>query len=217
MKLMQSLLDFFYPSPPTCAICEGQPSPLCLSCREQIADFARQDYAPDIPGVDKVIALLPYEGPIRRKMHRLKFYQTPSYARIFAKAVKASGVLTDLSLDVVAPVPMQRARYLQRGYNQASLLAKELAADLHRPCQELLAKTKNTPPQHDLNRRLRHSNLAHAFRANGNISNLRVLLVDDILTTGSTVRECAATLKQAGAKEVLVFILTIVLPTSKNY
>jgi len=217
MNLFKSFLDFLYPGPTTCAFCEGKPFPLCPSCKEHIAHFSRENYAPEIPGVNRVLALLPYEGRLRRRMHRLKFFEEPSHARTFAAAVRESGALADLSLDVVSPVPMRRDRYIQRGYNQAALLAKEIAGGLHLPYLELLSKTKSTPPQHALNKGSRQSNLLGAFRANADLSNLRVLLVDDILTTGSTVRECAATLKQAGAKEVFVFVLTIVLPTSKNY
>jgi competence protein ComFC len=106
--------------------------------------------------------------------------------------------------DVIVPVPLHPARERERGFNQASLLAELLAARVSIPSRYLLERIRYTTTQTALDRTERMENLHNAFRLrkNANVRGLRVLLIDDVLTTGSTLNECARILKGAGAISV---------------
>ena len=109
-------------------------------------------------------------------------------------------------VDVVVPVPLHWSRYLQRGYNQAAAIAKPLAAELGLPVVRGLRRRRPTPPQTRLSRSSRQSNLRRAFTVRRSVLEVgaRVLLVDDVVTTGATLVTAAACLRQAGASTVTV-------------
>jgi ComF family protein len=106
--------------------------------------------------------------------------------------------------DLIVPVPLHPARQRERGFNQASLLAELLARQSSIPLKPLLERIRYTNTQTALDRSERMENLHNAFRLRKNVDvrGLRVLLVDDVLTTGSTMNECARVLKRAGALSV---------------
>jgi len=110
--------------------------------------------------------------------------------------------------DAVVPVPLHIDGLREREFNQTALIAKHLAADLHIPLRiDILAKNKTTPLQVRVDRKAHLKNLRGAFSANSSVQGLRVLLVDDVMTTGATVRECAAVQKKAGTAAVNVVVL----------
>lgn len=113
--------------------------------------------------------------------------------------------------DIITFVPMQKRRERQRGYNQAELLAKDLAESVDVPVQSLLRKTKKTKPQAALQRRERLINLDHAFVARS-CDAQTVWLIDDVRTTGATLRACATALKDAGVNQVVALTLAAALP-----
>ena len=109
-------------------------------------------------------------------------------------------------VDLVIPVPLDRSRLRQRGYNQAELIAKPLAKRLHVPLRtHLLVRTRPRPPRLKLTRRERWQTVRGAFvmAAGARVDKLRVLLVDDVFTTGATLDACARTLRRAGASKIL--------------
>ena len=110
------------------------------------------------------------------------------------------------AVDAVAFVPLSKLKESGRGYNQSGLLAKELARRHDKPLYTGLAKVKNIPEQHRLGFARRGENVKGAFRAFGKVPE-RVLLIDDVYTTGSTASECAGALKQRGA--AVVYVLTV--------
>jgi competence protein ComFC len=112
--------------------------------------------------------------------------------------------LRDISFDLIVPVPLHPARQRERGFNQASLLAESLSAETSMPCRGVLQRIRYTTTQTALDRSERMENLHNAFRLrkNADVRGLRVLLIDDVLTTGSTLSECARVLKRAGAISV---------------
>jgi ComF family protein len=112
--------------------------------------------------------------------------------------------IRDLRFDVIIPVPLHPARQRERGFNQASLLAELLGKQMSVEYQPLLERVRYTTTQTALDRAERIENLHNAFRLrkNADVRRLRVLLIDDVLTTGSTLSECARILKRAGALSV---------------
>jgi ComF family protein len=114
-----------------------------------------------------------------------------------------------IELDAIVPVPLHPTRQRQRGYNQAALLARELAAHLHRPVVEgNLVRTRATAPQVDLDAQERRANVQGAFHCTGNgLSGMCVMLVDDVYTTGSTLESACAALRAAGTASVWAYTL----------
>jgi ComF family protein len=157
-----------------------------------------------LDGVRSVAAL---EGPLRRAVHRLKYRGRPGAARVLADlllplAEEMAGRVEGPPA-LVLPVPLFPARERQRGYNQATLLARPLAARLGLPCRtDLLRRRRETAPQVGLSREQRRENVRGAFAAGPDVAGRTVLLVDDVATTGSTLGSAAAACLAAGASGV---------------
>lgn len=142
-----------------------------------------------------------HEGPAREAVLQMKFYHHPGYARTLAEFL--AELLSDPSCwDVIVPVPMTAKKQKRRGYNQAALLSRFLSEKTGIPVKALLTKTRETRPQHELDSEERQKNLAGAYCGLEEAAGLRVLVCDDVLTTGSTLREAARALLAAGAREV---------------
>jgi ComF family protein len=126
------------------------------------------------------------------------------FGRFLEEIVRRGG--SDFEADVVVPVPLHRQRERERGYNQATLIAKPLAKRLGLRCKSvLLTRVRPRPDKHILTSRERWESVRGAFatRPGSHVDNLRVLLVDDVMTTGATLHSCAKTLRDAGAKSVV--------------
>ncbi|MBW2529254.1 MAG: ComF family protein [Deltaproteobacteria bacterium] len=152
-----------------------------------------------------VIAFAAYGGSVAQALCRLKYEDRPDLAlplgALARRAVRQAG----LDADVVVPVPLHPRRLAERGYNQAALLARAVAAELQAPLRSLaLQRVRPTLPQAALQRRQRESNVAAAFRVRQprQILHRRVALVDDVITTGATVIACADAMRAAGARSV---------------
>lgn len=141
-----------------------------------------------------------YDGILKEAIYQLKYSGLRNLAR------PLSGLLLELSLpdaDLIVPVPPDRYRLKNRGFNHTSLIARDLSKRLNMPLDlHGLIKIKTTPQQINLKREERLKNLRKAFRAVKSFSEKRILLVDDVITTGATASECARALIKAGASEV---------------
>jgi ComF family protein len=149
-----------------------------------------------------------YEGDLVRAIVTLKFERIEPLGRWFAN--RLSDLVTaepeTLGADIVVPVPLHRQRLRERGYNQAALIAKPLAKRLGLPYRAvLLTRTRPRPDKHILTSKERWASVRGAFatRPGSQVDNLRVLLVDDVMTTGATLDACAKALQAAGAKSVV--------------
>lgn len=196
-----ALLDDPHPSCQCCAATIGPFVPSadgCLRCRGERFAFAR------------VLRLGPYEGLLREAILRMKELSGESLAEVLGElwARRLAPQLANELPDVVIPIPLHWWRRLQRGYNQSEAVARALAAALGRPCRpSLLRRVRPTPVQHHLGPAERRENLRGAFRARMGVKGLRVLLIDDVLTTGSTADAAARALRDAGAAQVVVAVL----------
>ncbi|MCM8794614.1 MAG: ComF family protein [Candidatus Omnitrophica bacterium] len=188
--------------PPWCAVCgrslahQGAGIRRCGICLTRRFAF------------DQVISACHYEGPIKELISALKYEGHLSVSRFLGRILEEAvrGRLKPAQADAVVAVPLHPVRLRERSFNQAHVLASELAGRLGVPCRpDLLKREKPTSPQTALRRRQRWENLRAAFTCRADsLEGKRLLLVDDVLTTGATAHECAKVLKRAGAASVVV-------------
>ncbi len=209
---------------PICAECLGSfapiPQPFCMCCgRWIISVHAAQSRQPlcrlcllDTYAFDRARSYAVYDGPMIRAMILLKYEAIEPLGGWFADRLArvVHREPQSLAADVVVPVPLHRDRQRERGYNQADLIARPLARRLSLPCRSiLLVRTKPRPDKLHLSLHERWSSVRGAFapRPGSRVDNLRVLLIDDVMTTGATLDACARALRQAGASAV--YALTV--------
>lgn len=193
------------PVPPdSCATCarplaggRNLPLPRCGDCRQEPPPFAR------------LWALWRYQPPLDGVMAGLKFHRLDHLGTELAAAAASRLSPERDRWDLVAPVPLHWRRRLERGFNQAERIARPLAARLGLPAGTPLRRLRATRPQVSLPRaeRLRGPRSAFALRRGAAVTGLRILLVDDVLTTGATAHACARALKAAGAVAVDVAVI----------
>lgn len=157
-------------------------------------------------------AVFAYGGAIAEAIVRLKYGSRPDLGARLGEAMATCAIVERLRerVDVVVPVPLHRRRLALRGYNQAALLARPVARRLSVPlAPRALERVRDTPRQASLGRDARQRNVTSAFscREPMRIEGARVVLVDDVRTTGTTLAECTAALAFAGAREVVPFVL----------
>jgi ComF family protein len=169
---------------------------VCLSCGTQDRAF------------DRLIALGPYQGGWNQLACAFKFEKEQAIGRWLSERLGDLARREGLgdAVDLITYVPMTGPERRSRGFNQAGVLARGVAKRLGVPMRKTLAKVRRTPPQRELAARERRGNLREAFRLL-RWGKERVLLVDDIFTTGSTVDECARTLKRGGYSSVIVLTI----------
>jgi ComF family protein len=187
---------------PRCRVCGGAIDGILDTCGECLAMPARP--------WDHAVSVYHYEGLIRELIHRFKYNRGTWLAPAFAASMAEHCRLHGGSVaDCVTAVPLHWLRYLHRGYNQAELMARLVAAALGLEYRPLLVRARRTRQQALLDSASRNQNMAGVFRAKGrkNIIGSRILLVDDVMTTGSTLTAAAAELKTAGAANVEILTL----------
>lgn len=185
--------------PAVCQRCgtEGEFGGYCPSCRQ------------DPPVYAALRSWAFFEGPIRNALHRLKYKKDMALGEVLARHLVSLMRGLDWKIDLVVPVPLGVARLTERGYNQASLLAKPLALALAIPYRpKAVIKKRNTPSQVGLSMAQRKYNVKDAFFGVDKIvSDERVLLVDDVCTSGATIESCTQALLESGAKDVYALTL----------
>lgn len=181
-------------------------APLCARCGTPRAGTRRCRFcrAGNLHNLDWARSAYPFVGPLREAIHRFKYDQ--EHVRAAHLGVLLLPPLAELPAGdadgppLLIPVPLSAARRRERGYNQAEALAKVLAAHCAWPAATRLVRTRATPPQVGLDPAARRENVRGAFAWQGDaLTGRRILLIDDVLTTGATANECAAVLKSAGA------------------
>ena len=206
MRLLAWIGNLMFP--PKCVLCgtvlTKQETDLCHRCRVE---------APACPiskgklsSLDSWTAVWYYKGDVRESLHRYKFRRARHYASVYGRFL-AMRLLQEHpeGFDLLTWVPISRRRKWQRGYDQVELLANAVGQQLGMEPVRLLRKVRNNPPQSGINgAAARRANVLGVYRAvqQEQISGKRILLLDDILTTGATAGECARVLLTAGAKEI---------------
>lgn len=230
-EMLRSMLRLLYPN--RCPVCDRVlfhalicPScagkltyisqPVCYSCGKPLENNLAE-YCADCTKIRHEYrqghAVFGYQGPVREILYRYKYSNRRDYTEFLAsEAARLYGSwVQKLDITIAAPIPLSKKRKRQRGYNQADLFARrfsELCGLAYNA--DLLVRTRNTLPQKELSVRERKNNLKNAFKINGNVVNLkRILLIDDIYTTGSTIDAAALVLKQSGVKDIYFLCISI--------
>lgn len=205
MKFISSLLDWLFPS--RCAFCRRltqDRAAICPRCRSKLpycGPAARQFF----PHLDECCSPLYYVDEVRSSLLRYKFGGASMYAEIYGEILAKCIDENHISCDSITWVPLSRQRLRKRGYDQARLLAVATAKNLALPCVPMLRKIRNNPAQSGTgNAEKRKQNVKNVYAAlpDAPIRGKRVLLVDDIVTTGATLGACAEVLRKSGADSV---------------
>ncbi len=206
LKFKDRFLEFVFP--PRCIFCDevvpaGQC--VCKRCKESVSLSLCERILCDWGGESVVcISIFEYSGSVRDAIRRFKFSGQKHYAKYFADlaAEKLPNICEDI--DVITAIPLSVLGLKKRGYNQAECFARSVAQNLSVNYEELLIKIKENFPQHELALSERVSNVKGVYKVSNikNVKNKNILLCDDILTTGNTLKECAKMLKLFGANSV---------------
>ena len=150
-----------------------------------------------------------FNGPLREALHRLKYKNDIALGATFAKPLIELANNNDWDFDIVIPIPISKRHKKDRGYNQAALIAFPIALAFKKPfTQSAVLRIKETKSQVKLSSVERFKNLQNAFQGNSaKLKDKKVLLVDDVTTTGATIDSCAQTLIESGCKKV--YCLTV--------
>ena len=212
IKIKEQLLDLIYP--PTCGICgKGKKTYLCKKCENklnQIAIFGKDEYSDKY--FEKHYYLFKYDDIIRTMLIDYKFNEKPylyrSFMEFFNKYKKRYHEFE--IYDIIVPVPISKKRMRDRGYNQSLLIASDIAKKSKIKLEKnVIKKEQNNTPQSLLDKNGREKNVVNVYKIvnKQKILNKKILLIDDIFTTGATVNECSKMLKISGAEKVDVLTI----------
>ena len=206
MRFIYRIAQWLFP--PKCVLCrqflEKEETDLCHHCRVH-APAAPAPHK-KIPHLDRWTAVWYYEGTVRSSILRFKFGNARSYARAYGRFLAMKLLETEMTdFDILTWVPVSPLRRLRRGYDQVELLAKAVGRELGIKPVQLLKKARHNRPQSGIaDDAARRANVLGAYRVTDPalLRGKRVLILDDVITTGATISECARTLLTAGAKQV---------------
>ncbi len=207
IKIFDYILSLIYP--PKCVFCGTviDKSDICEECEKTLPFTKGDSIYQKFPFVDKCISPLYYKDYVRRAVLRFKFAGCSCYSRRLGGIMSecAENNLDCGSIDMVSCIPLSRKRMHDRGYNQAELLAKEISKKVGVEYLPTLKKIRHNTAQSTIkDSKQRAANVIGAYRVIDaeEVKGKYILLVDDVVTTGSTVSECARILKKSGAKAV---------------
>lgn len=209
LKLLQWILRLFYPERcPYCGEILADRLTECETCRSQLPQEPR---VVQLPSGHACVAPFAYDGSVRRAILDYKFRGNSFNAESFAAALARAIEQTEWQPDVLTCIPLSQKSQRARGFNQSELAARKTAALLHKPYADLLVKCRNNLVQHELNAEQRRQNVVGVYRASQpqQLVGKKVLLIDDICTTGSTLAEGCRVLQQAGADKIYCAAIAI--------
>lgn len=224
MDILRQIKDLIWQNN-TCAVCGRPRTPdlLCPHCQRTIdaltkcprcgfllpPDKAATHKCPAPIEVETLLTCWPYAYPLKERLFNLKYHNQPQIAMNLGPLLGRRWrdfAACRLHADAIVPVPLHPKRQVERGYNQSALLAKALGKELHLPVYtDAVRRVLHTQALHSLSPSERHASLCQAFAPGRDINRVagqNIIIVDDIITTGATVRYTAEVLHQAGAKSI---------------
>jgi ComF family protein len=224
-KLKNFLLDLFFPK--FCFGCKKEGTFLCQDC-QAILDISNSHQEFQTENLSDLYYPLEYKNPLIKNL--IKHFKYEPFVKELAKDL-ASLIITHFQLIdpspnfegedyVLLPVPLEKRKLKWRGFNQSEEIGKELSKFLNiEILNNVLIKIKETPPQVELSEKEREENIKGVFiiRNREKILGKKILLVDDVYTTGSTMKECAQVLKKAGTKEVIGIVIARAKPEEDQF
>jgi ComF family protein len=200
---------------PVCRACLAKPEPLaaeyfCVQCRTPFLSRYPLDEEGrcglcrrGVRGFDAAYSFGFYEGELRELIHLFKYGRVQTLAGPLGRLLSVA-VPREERFDAIVPMPLHWRKRWQRGFNQSDLLARELGRRIHVPVQRALRRIRSTAAQAGLTNAKRRLNVSGAFRAKKakSLAGQKVLLIDDVMTTGATAASCARAIKIAGARSV---------------
>ena len=211
MNLLENLINLIFP--PKCPLCQKiQDAPgICAPCRAS-APWVDPDTPPRLLSQNRFPCTAPlyYHGPVRDSLLRLKFHGCASAAGPLGDELGRCVEEAGYSFDLVTWTPVSRRRLRRRGYDQARLIAESACRRWNAKPVRLLQKVRHNAAQSGLDSAARRAeNVKDVYRPAGDCAGKRILLIDDICTTGSTLSACAGTLLEAGAAEILCAVVAL--------
>jgi len=200
-KFFQIGLDLVFP--PMCHGCGRVDTRWCDACLNELINTTIQikTHNPEI--LTGLCSTGRHTGKLQHAIQAFKFYNTPALAEPLGKRLANALLQKRWIFDIIIPVPLHSDRERNRGYNQAYLLSQQVAAQMNITCQpQLLSRYRNTPHQVGLSALERRENVKDAFIATTDVVGKSILLIDDVVTTGATLDECASALFHAGSTAV---------------
>jgi len=210
-KLKDLILNTLFPV--ECLGCHQVGEIICQKCLNEI--IVLNKWEANLYSLEKIVTVFDYKQPLLKKA--IKSFKYSPYdinilkrlSPLVIKCLKQSPLaLNYLNKNkfILVPIPLSRQKLAKRGFNQANLIAQELATMFNWPLKKSLKKVKNTPSQTNLGREQRKLNVQNVFKTQGKIES-NIILIDDILTTGATLEQAAKVLYQAGAKKIWAIVL----------
>lgn len=217
-RFLWRILDWIFP--PTCGGCDQAGVRWCTVCEEQVTKIrghvcpccgepnSSGEICPDClahpPEYQALRSCTVFQGTLRKALHRLKYERDIGLGDPLSNHLVEYYNELKWKIDFVTVVPLSKERLRERGYNQAAFLARPFAYAIHKPyLPKLLYRKRNTRTQVGLNASERRQNVNNAFGAHPEqVREKKILVIDDVTTTGSTISACAQALRQAGASAV---------------
>lgn len=221
---MRNMKDYYRSFFSQCVLCKGrtlQTQGICTECEHDLPWISHhcpccflpqahnhlcQRCSTHVPPFQSVAALFDYQFPVNQLIAQIKYHDKPVYMAALAELM-ARQLINHPRPELLIPVPLHPSRLRERGYNQAEILANLLGQRLNIPVRsDLLTKVRATPQQMSLDRTTRHKNLKAAFQCQP-YSAQHVVLIDDVMTTGTTVREICKSLRQSPQQIIDIWVL----------
>ncbi|MFA5878977.1 MAG: phosphoribosyltransferase family protein [Candidatus Margulisiibacteriota bacterium] len=212
-NLSKKLFDFILPN--RCLLCKNfSELIICQDCLNSI-DFTQRQINFDSPYLDAIFSLTEYKDQIRAILEQIKFNGYNNLGFVLNSKIMKNIDLSSVKIDLAVAIPIHKARYKKRGYNQVEILFYEVLKKYH--YLPLISRSKNTPPLFSLDKKERQKILDQAFSINSkfDIQHKNILVLDDICTSGTTLNEAAKLLKQYGANKIYGLTLSFVPEKSK--
>lgn len=202
------ILDLIYP--PQCAGCGRVDTAWCPTCDAKLRNIPLSIISRTLPPLLSSFSTASHDGILQTAIHALKYEGVTGVVPALGERLYRAASEGNMTFDMVVPVPIFKVRLKERGYNQSQVIGSYMAQYMVQPVvTTALERIRHTPPQVGLSQRARVENVRGAFRANSSlVSDTCILLLDDVMTTGATLQECAHALLDAGACAVSSLTVT---------